>query len=99
MKTTVALLCVAIGAIASAQTSLVPQTLTVPSGLRAAPFNVTRTLNVPPGFDAAVFARVPSPRFMAFAPNGDLLVSIPTAAKCASSAKTPPARSRRSART
>ncbi|MBC8104786.1 MAG: hypothetical protein H7Z41_19600 [Cytophagales bacterium] len=55
--------------------------LTVPVGLRTSPFNVDRYLNVPPNFSAAVYARVPGARFLAVAPNGDLLVSRPGAGK------------------
>jgi glucose/arabinose dehydrogenase len=54
-------------------------TVTVPVSMRTAPFNVTRSLIVPPGFSASVYARVPGARFMAVAPNGDLLVSNPGA--------------------
>lgn len=54
-------------------------TVTVPSGLNQAPFNVERKLTVPPGFAIRVFARVPKARFMAVAPNGDVLVSNPGA--------------------
>lgn len=49
----------------------------VPSGLDTAPFNSARSVIVPPGFGLRVIARVPSARFMAEAPNGDLLVSRP----------------------
>lgn len=53
-------------------------TLQVPAGMNSAPFDRPRTLNVPPGFDIHVFARVPNARFLALAPNGDLLVSDPS---------------------
>ena len=46
-----------------------------------APFDVPRTLLVPPGFSIRVLARVPDARFMALAPNGDLLVSSPAAGR------------------
>lgn len=49
----------------------------VPSSMKTAPFNVERYLTVPPNFAVSVYARVPSARFMAVAPNGDLLVSQP----------------------
>jgi glucose/arabinose dehydrogenase len=55
--------------------------LTVPSNMRSAPFNVERRLTVPPGFRAAVFARVAGARFMAIAPDNRLLVSVPSAGK------------------
>ncbi|MDB5798056.1 MAG: sugar dehydrogenase, partial [Paucimonas sp.] len=42
------------------------------------PFNRKRMLQVPAGFSIEVAARVPDARFMALAPNGDLLVSTPS---------------------
>ncbi|MEO8201467.1 MAG: PQQ-dependent sugar dehydrogenase [Gemmatimonadota bacterium] len=56
-------------------------TVTVPSGLRSAPFDVPRQLTVPPNFSVAVYARVSGARFMAMAPNGNLLVSQPNTGK------------------
>jgi glucose/arabinose dehydrogenase len=55
--------------------------VTVPASMRSAPFNTDRTLNIPPGFDIAVYARVDGARFMAVAPNNDLLVSQPADGK------------------
>ena len=49
----------------------------VPGDLQTAPFNVARYLEVPPGSVVSVYARVPGARFMAVAPNGDVLVSQP----------------------
>ncbi|MFL5352623.1 PQQ-dependent sugar dehydrogenase [Archangium sp.] len=51
--------------------------VSVPEGLRDFPFNSARSLTVPPGFSVSVFARVPEARFLAVAPNGDVLVSQP----------------------
>ncbi|HVF86816.1 MAG TPA: hypothetical protein VM866_04470, partial [Pyrinomonadaceae bacterium] len=51
----------------------------VPSSMRGSPFDVDRDLTVPPNFSVSVYARVASARFMAVAPNGDLLVSRPGA--------------------
>lgn len=51
----------------------------VPAGMAAPPFDVARMLSIPPGFAIGVFARVEGARFMAVAPNGDLLVSNPGA--------------------
>ncbi|KAF0811318.1 hypothetical protein IGB42_04213 [Andreprevotia sp. IGB-42] len=48
-----------------------------PAGLDGAPFNAPRTALVPPGFGLRVVARIDGARFMAEAPNGDLLVSKP----------------------
>ncbi|WP_375471240.1 PQQ-dependent sugar dehydrogenase [uncultured Nostoc sp.] len=45
------------------------------------PFNINRYLKVPPNFSASVYARIPSARFIAVAPNGDLLVSQPSTGK------------------
>ena len=47
----------------------------VPPGMATAPFDVPRFLSVPGGFAVAVFARVPRVRFLAAAPNGDLLAA------------------------
>ena len=49
----------------------------VPPSMRSSPFNVARYLRVPPNFSISVYARIPNARFMAVAPNGDLLVSQP----------------------
>ncbi len=53
----------------------------VPVGMRTAPFDVDRYLTVPPDFTISVYARMSKPRFMAIAPNGDLLVSQPSTGK------------------
>ena len=49
----------------------------VPASMQSSPFDVQRFLNVPPNFTVSVFARLDDPRRLAFAPNGDLLVSQP----------------------
>ncbi len=49
----------------------------VPDTMRTATFATDRYLQVPPDFSIAVYARIPGARFMAIAPNGDLLVSVP----------------------
>ena len=53
----------------------------VPSSMQASPFNVDRYVKVPPHFTLSAYARVGGARFMAVAPNGDLLVSRPGAGK------------------
>ncbi|MBD6620786.1 sugar dehydrogenase [Komarekiella sp. 'clone 1'] len=53
----------------------------VPSSMISAPFNTSRYLKVPPNFAISVYARIPKARFMAVAPNGDLLVSQPSTGK------------------
>lgn len=49
----------------------------VPASMRNGTFATDRTLTVPANFGIAVYARVNGARFMAVAPNGDLLVSDP----------------------
>ena len=51
--------------------------VTVPASMTSPPFDVDRFLTIPPNFSIAVYARVTGARFIAFAPNGDLLVSNP----------------------
>jgi glucose/arabinose dehydrogenase len=57
------------------------QKLEVPAALAQAPFDETRELMVPPGFGIRLWARLPDARFMALAPNGDVLVSLPDSGK------------------
>jgi glucose/arabinose dehydrogenase len=52
-------------------------TVNVPDVWRTSPFDRVRSLNVPKGYQIAVLARIPKARFMALAPNGDVLVSQP----------------------
>ncbi|MBC7927047.1 MAG: RICIN domain-containing protein [Bryobacteraceae bacterium] len=56
----------------------VPVTVRVPVSMRTSPFHVARTLKVPSGFDAAVYARIPGARFLATTPDNNLLVSQPS---------------------
>lgn len=49
----------------------------VPAGAEAPPFDQPRTLLVPPGFGIRVIARIPTARFLAETPEGDVLVSHP----------------------
>ncbi|MEH1943152.1 MAG: sugar dehydrogenase [Nostoc sp.] len=66
----------AIPAPASVETKInVPITMNYP------PFNISRYLKVPPYFFVSVYARIPKARFIAVAPNGDLLVSQPSTGK------------------
>lgn len=55
--------------------------ITVPQSMRTGVFAQERFLNIPPNFSIAVYARVARARFMAFAPNGDMLVSQPSTGK------------------
>lgn len=57
----------------------VSTTLQVPDALASAPFNSAHNLLVPPGFGIRLWARIPGARFMALAPDGDVLVSSPGA--------------------
>ena len=72
---------IAATAFAASTSSYANQTvkLSVPDEMATAPFDVPRTLDIPKGFTIRVFARVDGARFMAVAPNGDLLVSNPGA--------------------
>jgi glucose/arabinose dehydrogenase len=65
------------GEINSPQGASVRTKVNVPASMRSAPFDVDRYLNVPPDFEISVYARVAGARFMAVAPNNDLLVSVP----------------------
>ena len=51
--------------------------LNVPDALKQGAFATDRYLNIPPGFRISLAALVPGARFMAVAPNGDILVSQP----------------------
>lgn len=62
----------------STQAASTVRLLEVPTPLAQPPLNVNRGVNVPPGFGLRVWARVPKARFMALAPNGDVLVSVPS---------------------
>jgi len=55
----------------------VSSTVIVPASMRTSPFNMTRTLLIPPNFTISVYARVSGARFMALTPDGSLLVSKP----------------------
>lgn len=64
-------------AFAQAAAASIVRKLDVPAALASPPFDSEKSLNVPPGFGARLWARVPRARFMALAPNGDVLVSVP----------------------
>ncbi|GGR26291.1 NPCBM/NEW2 domain-containing protein [Deinococcus ruber] len=55
--------------------------VSVPASMKASPFDVPRTLKVPPGFAVSVYTRINQARFLAPLPNGDLLVSQPSTGK------------------
>ena len=56
-------------------------TVQVPASMRTAPFDVNRTLTVPPDFSIAVYTRITGARFLAPTPDGNLLVSQPSTGK------------------
>ncbi|MEH1848262.1 MAG: PQQ-dependent sugar dehydrogenase [Nostoc sp.] len=62
-------------------TTSVETKINVPNTMSYAPFNISRYLKVPPNFSISVYARIPKARFMAIAPNGNLLVSQPDTGK------------------
>ena len=62
---------------AAPSTTSTQTTLRVPSGLGGGAFSTTRTLTLPPGWTAEVWARVDGARMEAWTPQGDLLVSQP----------------------
>ena len=55
----------------------IERALEVPAALSEGVFSQPRRLTVPPDFGIRVWARVPTARFMALAPNGDVLLSVP----------------------
>ncbi|NMO94127.1 sorbosone dehydrogenase family protein [Actinomycetospora sp. TBRC 11914] len=66
------------GAPTSATTAgLAPTPLRVGAGMGDAPFDTARTVDVPAGWTASVWARLPGARLEAWAPDGSLLVSLP----------------------
>jgi glucose/arabinose dehydrogenase len=65
-------------AFGQARAASVETKVKVPTTMNYKPFNVTRYLKVPPNFSISVYARIGNARFMAVAPNGDLLVSQPS---------------------
>ncbi|MGY4866648.1 PQQ-dependent sugar dehydrogenase [Mycolicibacterium elephantis] len=58
---------------------LVPVTVQVEPGLAQEPFDEPRQALVPEGWTLSVWARVPTARLAAWAPDGALLISVPSA--------------------
>ncbi|QZY46355.1 PQQ-dependent sugar dehydrogenase [Mycolicibacterium austroafricanum] len=56
-------------------------TVEVDDGLAGAPFDEPREAVVPQGWTLSVWARTPRPRLAAWTPDGDLLVSVPSAGR------------------
>src|ERR1700755_1977994 len=65
------------GPSASFAPATTPPTLQVPSRLGGGTFSQKRTLTLPKGWTAQVWARVDGARMEAWTPQGDLLVSQP----------------------
>ena len=63
---------------AEAPAGLVPVTVQVDPDLAQAPFDEPRQAMVPAGWTLSVWARVPKARLAAWAPDGSLLVSVPS---------------------
>ncbi|BBZ01334.1 gluconolaconase [Mycolicibacterium chitae] len=57
---------------------LVPVTVEVPENMRQQPFTQPREALVPEGWTMSVYARTSGPRLLAWAPDGVLLVSVPS---------------------
>ena len=62
-----------------AEAGLAEVTVQVPGDFAAAPFDEPRKALVPNGWTMSVWTRVPKPRLAVWAPDGALLVSIPSA--------------------
>jgi glucose/arabinose dehydrogenase len=60
------------------QAGLSEVTVQVPDDMGAVPFDEPRKALVPKGWTMSVWARVPKPRLAAWAPDGQLLVSVPS---------------------
>lgn len=60
-------------------TELTEVTVAVPDGLGQSPFDRPRQALVPPGWTLEVWARTAKPRLAAWTPDGQLLVSVPSA--------------------
>lgn len=56
-------------------------TVEVDADLAGAPFDAPREAMVPQGWTLSVWARTPRPRLAAWTPDGDLLVSVPSAGR------------------
>lgn len=63
----------------ASEAELVEVTVKVPDDFTAAPFDQPRKALVPNGWTLSVWARMPKPRLEAWTPDGNLLVSVPSA--------------------
>jgi glucose/arabinose dehydrogenase len=64
---------------AAGEAGLTEVTVQIPEDLNAVPFDEPRKALVPKGWTMSVWIRVPKPRLAAWAPDGALLVSLPSA--------------------
>jgi glucose/arabinose dehydrogenase len=64
---------------AADEAGLTEVTVQIPEDLNAVPFDEPRKALVPKGWTMSVWIRVPKPRLAAWAPDGALLVSLPSA--------------------
>src|ERR1700755_893764 len=67
------------GTAAPEAAGLAEVTIEVSSDLASSPFDEPRKALVPKGWTMSVWARVPKPRLEAWTPDGQLLVSVPSA--------------------
>jgi glucose/arabinose dehydrogenase len=67
----------------ASEAGLVEVDVAVPDDMAEAPFDVPRKALVPKDWTLSVWARLPKPRLAAWAPDGNLLVSIPSAGQVA----------------
>ncbi len=58
-----------------------PVPVTVPAGMTAAPFDRPRSIELPGGWTASVYARISRARFITPTPSGEMLVSQPSTGK------------------
>ncbi len=71
----------AVQSMAQIGNGLVSKKITVPTSMKASPFNTDRSLSIPADFEISVYARINTARFMATTPDGNLLVSVPAEGK------------------
>ncbi|MGX9789110.1 PQQ-dependent sugar dehydrogenase [Mycobacterium sp. MMS18-G62] len=64
---------------AQSPTGLAPVTVTVDAAMAQSPFDRPRQVLVPPGWTMSVWARIPKARLAVWAPDGTLLISVPSA--------------------
>lgn len=63
------------------EAELIPATVQVSPDLAQPPFDQPRQALIPPDWTLSVWARIPKARLMAWAPDGSLLVSVPSSGR------------------